>query len=51
VRGGKSGRVRIKLTSAGLKLAAKKKKVTVIILSRDNAGTAATTLKTLKFKK
>jgi hypothetical protein len=42
--------VRIKVTKAGLRLARQKKKVTVIILSRDNAGTAATTLKTLRFK-
>jgi hypothetical protein len=49
VRGGSSRTLAVKVTKAGLKLARKTKKVTVIILSRDNAGTAATTLKVLKF--
>jgi hypothetical protein len=50
VRGGTSGVVTIKFTRAGLKLAAKKKRVTVIVLSRDNAGTAATVTGSLRFK-
>jgi hypothetical protein len=34
-----------------LKAAIKKKTVTVVVLSRDNAGTAAFTTKVVKFRK
>jgi hypothetical protein len=51
LRGGNSATVRIKVNAKALKAAKKKKQVTVIILSRDNAGTAAVTTQSVKFKK
>jgi hypothetical protein len=49
--GGRTGTVRIKVKSKALKRAIKAKKATVIVLSRDNAGTAAITTRVLKFRK
>ena len=51
VRGGNRSIVQIKVGAKGLKAAIKKKKVTVVILSRDNAGTAALTTKVVRFRK
>jgi parallel beta-helix repeat protein len=51
VRGGNRAVIRIKVTAKGLKTAIKKKKVTVVTLSRDNAGTAAFMTKLVKFRK
>ena len=50
LRGGKSATLVIKSSVKGLKAAKRKKKVTVIVLSRDNAGTAVITTKSVKFK-
>ncbi|MEA2389299.1 MAG: hypothetical protein QOG41_2072, partial [Thermoleophilaceae bacterium] len=51
VNGGNRAVLRLKVSAAGLKAAIKKKKVTVVVLSRDNAGTAAFTTKVVKFRK
>ena len=40
----------MRATARGIKAARRRKKVTVIVLSRDNAGTAAITTKSVKFK-
>jgi hypothetical protein len=50
LRGGKSATLVIRSSAKGLKAARRKKKVTVIVLSRDNAGTAAIVTKSVKFK-
>jgi hypothetical protein len=49
IRGGTIVPVRVTVSQAVLKRVANKKRVTVSILSRDNAGTAALTSKNVKF--
>jgi hypothetical protein len=51
INGGKTVTIRITVPAKALKKAIKKKKVTVVVLSRDNAGTAALVSKSVKFKK
>jgi hypothetical protein len=51
INGGKSRTLRIKVNAKALKAALKAKKVTVVVLSRDNVGTAALTTQVIKFKK
>jgi hypothetical protein len=51
IRGGKSLTIRFTVSANALKKAIKAKKVTVVVLSRDNAGTAALTQASVKFKK
>jgi hypothetical protein len=51
VRGGNRAVIRIMVGAKSIKTAIKKKKVTVVVLSRDNAGTAAFTTKLVKFRK
>jgi hypothetical protein len=51
VNGGNRAVIRIKGTAKAIRTAIKKKKVTIVVLSRDNAGTAALTTKAVKFRK
>jgi hypothetical protein len=51
VQGGSKAVIRLRFTKAGVKRAVKRKKVTVVVLSRDNAGTAALTTKVVQFRK
>jgi hypothetical protein len=51
VNGGNRAVVRLRGGAKIIKTAIKKKKVTVVVLSRDNAGTAALTTKVVKFRK
>jgi hypothetical protein len=51
IRGGKTLTIRLTVSASALKKAVKAKKVTVVVLSRDNAGTAALTQKSVNFLK
>jgi hypothetical protein len=51
VNGGNRAVIRLRGGAGVIRTAIKKKKVTVVVLSRDNAGTAALTTKVVKFRK
>jgi hypothetical protein len=51
VNGGNRAVIRLRGSATTIRAAIKKKKVTVVVLSRDNAGTAALTSKIVKFRK
>jgi hypothetical protein len=50
VRGGSRATIKIKGSANAIKKAVRRKKVTVIAFSRDNAGTATLTTKSVKFR-
>jgi hypothetical protein len=51
VNGGNRAVIRLRGGAGVIRAAIKQKKVTVVVLSRDNAGTAALTTKVVSFRK